>query len=105
MVYTRGSSELYDKIAEITEDDGYSWDNMQKYIRRNERFTPSKVNNETGEYDPDAHSFDGVNFVSLPATRHILDDVMVAGAEELGGEFAYNEDMNNGYMLGTGAKT
>lgn len=77
---------------------------MQQYIRKNEHFVPSTVNNDTGMYDPDAHSYDGVNFISLPATRHQLDEVMLAGSAELGGEFAFNEDMNNGYMLGVGER-
>lgn len=34
MVYTRGSSEDYDLWANITDDAGWSWDSLQKYIRK-----------------------------------------------------------------------
>lgn len=34
MFYTRGSFEDYDRYAKVTGDEGWSWRNLQKYIRK-----------------------------------------------------------------------
>lgn len=34
MVYTRGSAEDYDLIANVTGDQEWSWDRLQYYIRK-----------------------------------------------------------------------
>ena len=34
MVYVRGSSDDWDRYADVTGDVGWSWDNMQPYIRK-----------------------------------------------------------------------
>jgi len=34
MVYTRGSSSDYDRFAEYSGDPGWSWDNIQQYLRK-----------------------------------------------------------------------
>lgn len=34
MAYLRGSSEDWDRYAGITQDEGWSWDAIQPYIRR-----------------------------------------------------------------------
>lgn len=34
MVHQYGSSEDYDKIAALTGDDGWSWNNMKQFITR-----------------------------------------------------------------------
>jgi choline dehydrogenase-like flavoprotein len=33
MAYSRGSSDDYDRYARVTNDPGWSWQNIQKYIR------------------------------------------------------------------------
>jgi choline dehydrogenase-like flavoprotein len=33
MAYTRGSSDDYDRFARVSGDPGWSWENVQKYIR------------------------------------------------------------------------
>lgn len=38
MAYTRGSSEDFDRHARITGDDGWSWNNIQSYIRKVKSF-------------------------------------------------------------------
>lgn len=32
MVYTRGASDDYDRLAKIAGDDGWTWDNLHPYI-------------------------------------------------------------------------
>jgi choline dehydrogenase-like flavoprotein len=34
MAYTRGSREDYDRWAEVTGDDGWSWDNLVHYMEK-----------------------------------------------------------------------
>lgn len=56
-----------------------------------------------GKYDPSVHDFGGKTFVSLPGYPQSIDSRVIAAADELGGEFEFNLDMNSGYPLGTGA--
>ncbi|KAJ3807127.1 hypothetical protein F5876DRAFT_48673 [Lentinula aff. lateritia] len=103
MVYTRGSSEDYDLWANITDDEGWSWDSLQKYIRKNERFTPPvDHHNTTGQFDPNVHSFDGIVSVSLQGFPNEIDNRTIQTTSELNEEFPFNLDMNSGYQLGIG---
>ncbi|KAL4255838.1 GMC oxidoreductase family protein [Pleurotus pulmonarius] len=100
MVYTRGSADDYDMIASLTEDDGWSWDRLQSYIRKHERWS-SPVNSSLKFFDPDVHGFHGMTAVSLSKTQHSLDDRMLKATEE-GTEFSFNADYNSGKPLGFG---
>ncbi|KAF9061419.1 aryl-alcohol-oxidase from pleurotus Eryingii [Rhodocollybia butyracea] len=103
MVYTRGTSEDWDSWAAITDDEGWSWNNVQKYIRRNERFTaPADHHNTTGQFDPSVHSFDGVVSVSLQGFSNGIDNRTIQTLSELSEEFPFNLDMNSGFQLGIG---
>ncbi|KAJ3881119.1 hypothetical protein F5051DRAFT_495118 [Lentinula edodes] len=103
MVYTRGSSEDYDLWANITDDAGWSWDSLQKYIRKNERFTPPvDHHNTTGQFDPNVHSFDGIVSVSLQGFPNEIDNRTIQTTSEMNKEFPFNLDMNSGYQLGIG---
>ncbi|KAJ3903653.1 hypothetical protein F5879DRAFT_1010325 [Lentinula edodes] len=103
MVYTRGSSEDYDLWANITDDAGWSWDSLQKYIRKNERFTPpADHHNTTGQFDPNVHSFDGIVSVSLQGFPNEIDNRTIQTTSEMNKEFPFNLDMNSGYQLGIG---
>ncbi|KAF5392193.1 hypothetical protein D9757_001525 [Collybiopsis confluens] len=78
MFYTRGSADDYNRFASVTKDDGWSWDALQPYIAKNEKWEP-------------------------PADRHNTTDPMVFEAvDELGGIFHFNEDYNSGKPLGFG---
>ncbi|KAF9257962.1 alcohol oxidase [Marasmius fiardii PR-910] len=103
MIYTRGSSEDYDRIANITGDSGWSWDELQPFIFRNERLTPpADGHNTTGQIDPSFHGHDGVNPDSLPGYPTPMDDRIMKATQELSSEFPYNVDYNSGYHLGIG---
>lgn len=43
MFYTRGSSDDYDRFAQVTGDPGWSWDGLQPYIRKVRGHTPKKA--------------------------------------------------------------
>ncbi|KAL0564556.1 hypothetical protein V5O48_017489 [Marasmius crinis-equi] len=105
MVYTRGSRDDWDRYAKITGDDGWSWDNIQPYIRKNERFTPpSDGHNTAGEIDPLAHSFNGINSVSVSGFRNQIDTRVIRASKSMGNDSDYRFvlDYNSGNQLGVG---
>ncbi|KAK0472980.1 alcohol oxidase [Armillaria novae-zelandiae] len=103
MVYTRGSSQDYDRYAAISGDEGWSWDNLQPYIKRSERFVhPADNHNITGQFNPEAHGFDGIMSVTLPGYPRGTDGRVIQTTTDLADEFPFNLDMNSGYQLGVG---
>ncbi|EKM76823.1 hypothetical protein AGABI1DRAFT_77908 [Agaricus bisporus var. burnettii JB137-S8] len=103
MVFTRGTTDDYDRWARVTGDPGWSWDQMFPYFIKNERFMPpTDGRNITGEYDPTIHGYDGMTRVSLVnEVQNPFESNVFAAADELGGNFQFNLDMNNGTLLGT----
>jgi choline dehydrogenase-like flavoprotein len=103
MLYTRASSDDYARYASTTGDEGWNWDNMQPYFHKHERWTePNDHHNTTGQYDPAVHSTDGMTAVSLAGWPSIIDPLVVEAANELGGAYHFNLDMNSGDQLGIG---
>lgn len=103
MFYTRGSSDDYDRLARISGDSGWSWDNLQPYIRRNEKWTkPADQHDTDGQFDPAVHGFSGMTFVSLPGFPQEIDDRVIKTTHQLNHEFPFNRDMNSGTPLGLG---
>ncbi|KAJ7822586.1 alcohol oxidase [Mycena leptocephala] len=102
MVYTRGSKEDFDRWAKVTGDDGWSWDNLVPYMKKNEHFSaPSDHHNTTGQFNPVVHGFHGINSVSLAGFPSPVDSRVIETTTELE-EFPFNLDMNSGYQLGIG---
>ncbi|KAK0229807.1 aryl-alcohol oxidase precursor, partial [Armillaria nabsnona] len=103
MFYTRGSSQDYDRYAQISGDPGWGWEALQPYIRKNERIVPpSDHHNTTGQFDPAVHSFSGINSVSLPGVPRATDARVIQTTSELPDEFPFNLDYNSGNHLGIG---
>ncbi|KAF8585897.1 GMC oxidoreductase [Ramaria rubella] len=103
MYYTRGSSDDYDRFASITGDPGWSWDNLQPYIRKNEKWTePTDHHNTAGQFNPAVHSFTGINAVSLAGFPYPIDEMVIQTTQQLSEEFPFNLDMNSGNPLGVG---
>ncbi|KAF9264090.1 aryl-alcohol oxidase-like protein [Marasmius fiardii PR-910] len=103
MLYTRGSSEDWDRYAAITGDPGWSWDYLQSYIRENERFTqPVDHHNTTGQFDPKVHGFNGINTVSLTGFPWPIDGRVIQTTAQRPDQFPFNVDMNSGNELGFG---
>ncbi|KAG6861887.1 hypothetical protein C0995_010593 [Termitomyces sp. Mi166 len=117
MFYTRGSSQDFDRYAEVTKDPGWSWTAIQPYIRKvgadyifvddsmtgqNEKFiAPADHHRTTGQYEPSMHGFHGINFVSLPGFPQAIDEQVIQTTRDLD-EFFFNQDMNSGNLLGLG---
>ncbi|XP_006456004.1 hypothetical protein AGABI2DRAFT_121909 [Agaricus bisporus var. bisporus H97] len=79
MFYTRGSSDDYDRFAQITGDSGWSWDSLQPYIQKNEKWTaPADQHDTTGQFNPSVHSTTGMTSVSLPGFSQEIDDMGLA---------------------------
>ncbi|KAH6896383.1 hypothetical protein BKA70DRAFT_754273 [Coprinopsis sp. MPI-PUGE-AT-0042] len=103
MVHQYGSSEDYDKMAALTGDNGWSWNNMKQYITRHEKFVaPVDGHDTTGQYTPSLHSTTGVLPKSLPGYSFAVDGRVIATTQELSEEFPFNEDMGGGDVLGLG---
>ncbi|KAJ7192739.1 aryl-alcohol-oxidase from pleurotus Eryingii [Mycena pura] len=101
MVYTRGPSEDWDRMARVTGDSGWTWRSIQPYIRKNECFVPpADHHNTAGQFNPKVHGFDGVNSVSLSGWQYSSDPRVMEAIMQSNGEF--NEDMNSGFQLGFG---
>ncbi|KAG6829906.1 hypothetical protein H0H87_009808 [Tephrocybe sp. NHM501043] len=103
MIYTRGSSSDFDKYAKATEEPGWSWKNLQGYIKKNEKWlAPIDGHNATGQFDPSVHSITGVNAVSLAGFPQITNSRVLEVTEQSREEFPFNQDMNSGTLLGIG---
>ncbi|KAL0571384.1 hypothetical protein V5O48_010572 [Marasmius crinis-equi] len=105
MVYTRGTKDDWDRYAHVTGDNGWSWDSIQPYIRKNERFTPpSDGHDTTGEFDPAVHGFNGINSVTLMGFRNQIDTRVIQASKSMGNDSDYRFvlDMNSGNHLGVG---
>jgi hypothetical protein len=64
---------------------------------------PTDGRNISGNFDPAIHGFNGKTRVSLPNELQNLFDVkFINAANELGGNFKFNLDMNSGKPLGAG---
>ncbi|KAF7416250.1 hypothetical protein PC9H_002515 [Pleurotus ostreatus] len=103
MFYTRGSSDDFDRYAEVTGDSGWSWNNVQTYFAKNEKWTPPADGHDTtGQYDPSVHSTTGINSYSLSGHHQALDPLVFQAGQELGGIFDFKLDYNDGTPLGLG---
>ncbi|PBK85299.1 aryl-alcohol oxidase precursor [Armillaria gallica] len=103
MVYTRGSSQDYDRYAYVSGDDAWGWDALQPYFRKNEHFVaPADDHNTTDQFNPAVHGFNGINLVSLPGYPRGTDKHVIQTTTELSDEFPFNLDHNSGYQLGVG---
>ncbi|KAF9444132.1 GMC oxidoreductase [Macrolepiota fuliginosa MF-IS2] len=104
MVYTRGPASDYDRLARISGDSGWSWENIQSYLMKNEKLEqPSDNHDVEGELDPTMHSSMGKVAVTLPNDLSpAIDAATLQASKELGGDFQFNIDMNSGKPLGVG---
>ncbi|KAJ3572197.1 hypothetical protein NP233_g3243 [Leucocoprinus birnbaumii] len=100
MVYTRCSKNDYDAFGQIAGDDGWGWDKILPYAFKNEKHVPpNDGHNETGEYIPELHGFDGPLLTSLPGFLTDIDDRVLAVTQQ-NPEFPYNPDYNSGDPIG-----
>ncbi|KAG5636888.1 hypothetical protein H0H81_006507 [Sphagnurus paluster] len=102
-VYTRGSAEDFDRFAEVSGDSGWSWNKLLRYFKKSEKWrAPADHHNTTGQFDPSVHGFNGLVGVSLAGYPTEIDPLVITATQQLGGEYAYNQDINSGMPLGIG---
>ncbi|KAG9221002.1 hypothetical protein CCMSSC00406_0002398 [Pleurotus cornucopiae] len=99
MTFTRGSAEDYDKIANITGDKGWSWNRLQHYIKKHERWSSPAASPMF--YDPSVHGFHGMTELTLSRIPHSIDDIIL-NATQVNKQFPFNVDYNSGKSLGFG---
>ncbi|KIK56494.1 hypothetical protein GYMLUDRAFT_174168 [Collybiopsis luxurians FD-317 M1] len=101
MVYDRGTTDDYDKIANITGDSGWNWENMLKYFEKLETFGPPADRHDTmGQYNPSFHGLSGPLNVSLPGFSQNIDAFVLQTLNNR--TYPYTEDPNTGTELGFG---
>ncbi|KAG6888313.1 hypothetical protein C0995_009250 [Termitomyces sp. Mi166 len=103
LVYTRGSSEDFDRYAKVTGDQGWSWNNMLPYFKKSEKWTaPADNHNTTGQFNPVVHGFNGEVAVSLSGFPTPIDQRVIEATLQAGHDFKFNLDFNSGKPLGLG---
>ncbi|KAF9062152.1 aryl-alcohol oxidase-like protein [Rhodocollybia butyracea] len=102
MVYNTASRDYFDLVANITNDEGWTWDSLVPYMMKAQRFTPpADRHNISGEFIPAVTGFSGNVLVSLPGYATELDPRVLETTSQLEG-YPYNEDMNSGDQIGIG---
>ncbi|KAJ7027566.1 aryl-alcohol oxidase [Mycena alexandri] len=99
MVYTRGSEEDFNRWAKVTEDQGWGWNSLLPYFKKNEVFTPPADHHNTrGQFNPAVHGYNGINSVTLAGFPSPVDNRVIETTKE--SEFPFNLDPNSGSPLG-----
>ncbi|KAH6904166.1 aryl alcohol oxidase [Coprinopsis sp. MPI-PUGE-AT-0042] len=102
-ISTRGSKNDWDRFAEVTGDVGWAWDNILPYFLKGEKWSrPSDGHDTTGQFDPAFHSDNGVLGTSLSGVPQAVSAKLLGASQELGGEFEFDLDTNDGVALGVG---
>ncbi|KAI0061458.1 aryl-alcohol-oxidase from pleurotus Eryingii [Artomyces pyxidatus] len=102
MLYTRGSVEDWDRIADITGDEGWSWKSVLPLAKKLETWvSPTNGRDVAGQYEPDAHGDSGPILVSLANSDTLIHRKVIQATTEIDG-FEFNKDVNAGSQLGMG---
>ncbi|KAJ7020242.1 aryl-alcohol oxidase-like protein [Mycena alexandri] len=102
MIYFRGPSEDFDRLAAASGDPGWSWENLQRFIFMNERHVaPWNNRSNAGEYDPRAHGH-GPLLSSVTADPFELDRRVIQTLSDHPEKYPFNMDLNSGNGLGFG---
>ncbi|KAJ7609223.1 aryl-alcohol oxidase [Mycena polygramma] len=104
MAYTRGSAADFDRYAQLTGDEGWSWNQIFPYFLKNEKWTAPANNHDTqGQFNPTVHGKDGPISVSLSGFAWPeFESRVMQTTKELPDDFPFNLDMNSGHPLGIG---
>ncbi|KAF8133508.1 aryl-alcohol oxidase [Mycena galopus ATCC 62051] len=104
MAYTRGAAADFDRYAELTGDDGWSWNKIFPYFLKNEKWTaPADNHNTTGQFNPAIHGTNGPISVSISGYPYTdFQNRVIQTTKELPDDFPFNLDMNSGKPLGIG---
>ncbi|OCH93208.1 alcohol oxidase [Obba rivulosa] len=102
-IWTRSSRDDWDRFADFTGDEGWSWASILPYMKKSESLVASTDrHNTTGEVDPSVHGHTGPIQVSLGGFPTEIDQRIIDTTEQFPQEFPFNLDMNSGTPLGVG---
>ncbi|KAI0077524.1 aryl-alcohol-oxidase from pleurotus Eryingii [Panus rudis PR-1116 ss-1] len=102
LTYHRGSDDVWNRWASLTNDQGWSWNSVQQYYLKSSKLVPPADGHDfTGEANPAVHGNGPVD-VSVPGFPLPIDDIVVNSSQELGGRFQFNLDFNAGNFVGVG---
>ncbi|OCH88556.1 aryl-alcohol oxidase-like protein [Obba rivulosa] len=102
-IWTRASEDDWNRYADATGDNGWSWSEILPYMKKSESLVaPTDHHNTTGEVNPSVHGTSGPIQISLPGFPSEIDERIINTTQELPSQFPYNEDMNSGVPLGVG---
>ncbi|KAH6912179.1 aryl-alcohol oxidase [Coprinopsis sp. MPI-PUGE-AT-0042] len=102
MIWLRGSRDDYDRLAKVSGDEGWSWDQLLPYMKKVEKWTPpTDGHNDDGQYEPNVHGFKGLLSISVaPGYPWHTDNRTLKASQELSGPFAFIKDTNAGRPIG-----
>jgi hypothetical protein len=103
LVYTRGTTEDFNRVASVTGDSGWGWNSILPYFKKSEQWTaPADNHNTAGQFNPAVHGTSGVVGVSLSGFPTGINSKVITATGQLQGNFKFNLDMNSGSELGVG---
>ncbi|KAF8329858.1 uncharacterized protein EI90DRAFT_3125115 [Cantharellus anzutake] len=102
MTYTRGSFEEYDRIANITGDERWSWNKILPFSQKSETLVPPTSGRDfPGDYDPNLYGDTGPILLSPPNDGSSIYERIKRAAQQ-NPNFGWNSDVNSGKPLGIG---
>ncbi|KAI0770376.1 alcohol oxidase [Fomes fomentarius] len=101
MIFSRGTIDDWDRFASVSGDAGWSWKEMQPFIRKVDKMTaPTDGHNTTGQFDPAIHNPHGVVDISVPGEPLAIDTRGLNASRQLSKQFPFNLDYNSGNTIG-----
>ncbi|KAH9921221.1 alcohol oxidase [Epithele typhae] len=107
MAFCRGTKDDFGRIANVTGDSGWEWENLLPFVLKVDNITaPADGHNTTGQYNPAVHRHAadlglGVVDISVPGMfLEPIDSIALNTSAELPDEFPFNLDYNSGDTIG-----
>ncbi|KAF5311368.1 hypothetical protein D9611_012550 [Ephemerocybe angulata] len=100
MTLNRAPASDWDKIASHTGDRSFRWENILKYIKKNEGFNrPPNTREYANSYDPSVHGFNADKIGNTLVTDgNWISEPSLGAASEVG--ISHVGDVNGGYPVG-----
>ncbi|PIL22608.1 hypothetical protein GSI_15298 [Ganoderma sinense ZZ0214-1] len=101
MIYNRGTIDDFNRFADVSGDEGWSWARLLPFIFKVDKMTaPTDGHNTTGQFNPALHSTHGIVDISVPGMSLAIDTRGLAASAELSQQFPFNLDYNSGDTIG-----
>ncbi|KAI0033252.1 aryl-alcohol oxidase-like protein [Vararia minispora EC-137] len=101
MFYTRGPRADFDRFANFSGDEGWSWDSVFPFMLEDEDLVPPVDGHDTaGEFNPAVHGTSGPIQTTLTGTSFPTDSLILQTTSVNSTAFPFNIDVNSGDPLG-----